>query len=127
VSNKVLTKDELREHLMQLANGVNQKMKGDTAMSKQHKHADLIHEWAEGATIQGRADANMEWLREMNPGWYQDWEYRVEPRTVKREGWANIYGQGKERWLGNIHPSKEIAEGFSVGGVIAYVEWEEKE
>jgi hypothetical protein len=46
---------------------------------------------------------------------------------AKKTGWVNIYGQGKERWLGNIHPSKEIAEGFSGGGVIAYVEWEEKE
>lgn len=95
-----------------------------------HKHADIIHEWAEGATIQGRADANMEWLREMNPGWYQDWEYRVEPRTVKREGWVNIVNI--ETTMGakipfvasQIHSTKEAAKHACLSAMdVIKIEW----
>lgn len=95
-----------------------------------HKHADLIHEWAEGATIQGRADANMEWLREMNPGWYQDWEYRIEPRTVKPEGWVAIYkySSGVSHLYHYIYAYKDDAKNDCPSATdIIKIGWEEEE
>ena len=97
-----------------------------------HKYADIIHAWAEGATIQGRPDADTEWLRGMNPGWYEDWEYRIEPRIVKREGWVNIYrAHGCEiPSAATVHATAWLAKSYAVSdGFVATVkvEWEEEE
>jgi len=43
-----------------------------------HKHADLIHAWAEGAQIQSRADGGY-WEDRDYPSWSPDWEYRIKP------------------------------------------------
>lgn len=46
--------------------------------NKRHKHADLIHAWAEGAVVQfwmGRVWCDVE------PSWEKDREYRIKPKT----------------------------------------------
>ena len=43
-----------------------------------HKHADLIHAWAEGAKIQSRADGGI-WEDRDYPSWSPDWKYRIKP------------------------------------------------
>ena len=57
-------------------------------MNKPHKHADLIHSWADGAEIQV---LGIDGWEDTNPLWHLHNEYRIKPRTVKREGWAVIY------------------------------------
>jgi len=42
-----------------------------------HKHADLIHAWANGATIEGRFPGG-EWKLAV-PYWLDEFEYRVKP------------------------------------------------
>jgi len=42
-----------------------------------HKHADLIHAWAEGAEIQYRF--NDEWSDVENPSFIDCFEYRIKP------------------------------------------------
>jgi hypothetical protein len=45
-----------------------------------HKHADLIHAWADGATIQFRnSDAYWEDLNKEGFGWWAHREYRIKP------------------------------------------------
>jgi len=53
---------------------------------KQHKHADLIHKWAEGYQIQKLAvlccDTKVKHWEDMGttaPMWFEDDEYRVKP------------------------------------------------
>ena len=58
-------------------------------MNRRHKHCELIKAWAEGSEIQ--AQANGQWIDERNPLWFEKMEYRIKPRTVKREGWVNLY------------------------------------
>jgi hypothetical protein len=49
-------------------------------MTPKHKHAEYIHGWAEGKTIQVWIE-NMGWLDDPNPGW-NDWQrYRFKPTT----------------------------------------------
>jgi hypothetical protein len=43
-----------------------------------HKHAELIHAWAEGAKIQFRY-LREEWTDAIHPGWDRDFEYRIKP------------------------------------------------
>ncbi len=55
-----------------------------------HKHADLIHAWADGAEIQGRVN-QQEWRDMEAPSWYDRWEYRIkteEKKPVVRWLWA---------------------------------------
>ena len=51
-----------------------------------HKHADVIHAFAEGAGIQVKRDSGGVWADERNPSFLDFNEYRIKPRTVKHEG-----------------------------------------
>jgi len=42
-----------------------------------HKHADLIHAWADGDQIQ--FFYNNQWLDSVNPSWHKDHKYRIKP------------------------------------------------
>ena len=58
-----------------------------------HKHADLIHAWANGATIEGRFPGG-EWKLAV-PYWLDEFEYRVKPEPkpyVVR--YAGVYPEG---------------------------------
>ena len=52
-----------------------------------HKHADLIHAWAEGAEIEIRRDKDTPWEKTAAPKWYSEFEYRIKstpkPDVVK--------------------------------------------
>ena len=50
-------------------------------MSKPHKHAALIHAWADGATIEVRPPSGP-WFLTIAPQWCEDAEYRVKPERV---------------------------------------------
>lgn len=47
-------------------------------MKTPHKHADLIHAWAEGAEIESRVN-EIEWEVVDKPRWLVDYEYRLKP------------------------------------------------
>ena len=46
-----------------------------------HKHADLIHAWAEGAEIEYRNKISEKWtlLHNNQPAWFDNFEYRIKP------------------------------------------------
>lgn len=44
-----------------------------------HKHADLIHAWAEGAEIQQFYTSQDKWVTERVPAWHDHGEYRIKP------------------------------------------------
>jgi hypothetical protein len=44
-----------------------------------HKHADLIHAWADGAQIQIRDDLDDIWLDTNSPSWVAEYQYRIKP------------------------------------------------
>jgi hypothetical protein len=44
-----------------------------------HKHADLIHAWADGAQIQSRNDIGEHWQDNRLPVWANDTMYRIKP------------------------------------------------
>ena len=59
---------------------------------KPHKHAELIHAWANGAKIQVKAH-KLEWEDRENPLWDTDSEYRIKPflkQPVVRWLWAKL-------------------------------------
>ena len=55
-----------------------------------HKHADLIHAWADGAKIQWRDPKDDErWSDIRIPNWLEDCEYRIKPEP-KPDRWSDI-------------------------------------
>ena len=44
-----------------------------------HKHADLIHEWADGAEIEYFNHTIHQWEGVRNPSWNENSEYRIKP------------------------------------------------
>jgi hypothetical protein len=49
-------------------------------MKTPHKHADLIHAWADGAEIQVFAG---QWFTDSSPSWQEDVQYRIKPEEKK--------------------------------------------
>lgn len=94
---------------------------------KPHKHADLIHAWADGAEIQFK-DCAGDWNDIDKPTWCSNVEYRIKPRTVTKVGWVNIYRQ-PSIVLCCVHPTEKAAKKMASVEVIATVkvEWEEEE
>ena len=48
-------------------------------MNKQHKHAELIKQWADGSEIECYYKARKEWHAVNEPAWWGDFEFRVTP------------------------------------------------
>lgn len=68
-----------------------------------HKHADLIHAWAEGAIIQCKLDQS-DWIDLKYPVFTDGFEYRIKPR--ESEWWENIPEHGllvKNKVSGHIY------------------------
>jgi len=93
-----------------------------------HKHADVIHAWAEGEEIETKTNGN--WILCHLPSWYDDNEYRIKPKIVKREGWVNVYKAGPI-WaaaLSHAFYTKKEADQDTVCDRVACIriEWEEE-
>jgi len=66
-----------------------------------HKHADLIHAWADGAEIQFKGAEG--WFYAHNPTWHGDTEYRIKPEDPK---WLeNIPKHGVLCWVCDVNES----------------------
>ena len=74
-----------------------------------HKHADLIHAWADGAEIQYRHWGS-DWKDSRSPTWDVNWEYRIKPeekKPVVRYLWAKqVCGDWQ---ISPVYRSKEEA------------------
>jgi len=44
-----------------------------------HKHAELIHAWADGAKIEMKMAVSGKWVETSCPQFYLDTEYRIKP------------------------------------------------
>lgn len=95
-----------------------------------HKHADLIHAYADGAEVQFK-NIKGYWEDIKNPSWIPQLEYRIKkPRIVKREGWVNLYkSHSHSGWVTgcDVHTSKDDALRCAKAECMATVkiEWEE--
>lgn len=93
-----------------------------------HKHADLIHAFAEGAEIQIKNIVG-QWADCEYCVWHEDNEYRIKPRTVKREGWAVIdkYCGGAAHMEEHIYGSEDDAKkDYPYALNIIKIEWLEE-
>lgn len=99
-----------------------------------HKHYDVIVAWAEGQEIQVRHYNDEMWVDLLtdSPFFHLLSEYRIKPKTTKKEGWVNIYptpGGGDMRRSYDVHATEEAAQTRARDDVLATVkiEWEETE
>lgn len=95
-------------------------------MGTRHKHADVIHAWAEGEEIEYWSDSLEKWYPYVGDVIFRDhFQYRIKPKRVKKEGWVNVYNAG----YGNLYPTKEEADicGSRIRKACVRIEWEEEE
>ena len=94
-----------------------------------HKHADVIHAWAEGEKIQYRLDDDDVWHDVKNPGWSECNQYRVKPKTVKREGWVALFNNGRDfPSCCGIYETEELCREINGNTAkVVRIEWEEEE
>ena len=64
---------------------------------KRHKHADLIHAWAEGAEIQYYNNVLKKWVETVHndPSWRNNVDYRIKPKTktIRFRNWYHTNGR----------------------------------
>lgn len=94
-------------------------------MTQRHKHADVIHAWAEGAEVEYRLDGS--WTVTSYPHWLEDCEYRVKPSAKKYR--VALFGDGTKVYTStadNQESSNEY-EGmhYFVRWLTDWVEYEE--
>lgn len=77
-----------------------------------HKHADLIHAWAEGAEIQYLNDEDI-WNDLADPTWGdEDAVFRIKPKVF--EWYENIPEHGVLCWVSDINASLKVAIGIII-------------
>lgn len=96
-----------------------------------HKHRDVIIAWANGEEIEGRIEGCCDWypIFSESPAWKEEYEFRIKPKIVKREGWVNIHRDKDVIWIGApIYITKEEADFNKTNSRIACtrIEWEEE-
>lgn len=97
-------------------------------MALRHKHADVIHAWAEGEEIE--IFYNGQWIDAKTPNFCAMYEYRIKPKVVKREGWVNIYPSKRyTAYVGYVFETQEAADRNEDDGRAACIriEWEEEQ
>jgi len=93
-------------------------------MGTKHVHYDVIVAWAAGEEIEFKRPGHLWQYAGQSPTWGADNEYRIKPKTVKKEGWVNVYETG----YGNLFPTKEQADncGSRYRTACIRIEWEEE-
>ena len=72
-------------------------------MSTPHKHAALIHAWADGAEVESRSNANPGWDEDSFPSWTTHCEYRIKPHRWQAEIDAQAAGvEVQGRCIGHV-------------------------
>jgi hypothetical protein len=61
-------------------------------MNTPHKHADIIHAWADGAKIQYLAQDGLTWIDTDRPGWCERDTYRIKLSVEIPEGFTPFEG-----------------------------------
>jgi hypothetical protein len=93
-----------------------------------HKHADLIHAWADGAEIQ-RYNPYTEWETERFPNWNPDNKYRIKPEKknpVVRWLWATKDALGNYQ-RGQVFWSDDERNNLSNRDAFIKLEWSRTE
>lgn len=92
-------------------------------MGTKHPHYDVIVAWAAGEEIEIYEHEKWRDWSKNYPPIYEDQEYRIKPKRVKKEGWVNVY-----RCDPRINETKELADFNSVSSRVACIriEWEEE-
>jgi hypothetical protein len=98
-------------------------------MGTKHKQYDYIVAWAAGEEIEYLEEGGWYPLPPLVPPYYEDCQYRIKPKIVKREGWVNVYYSSKTEHKAYIHATKEIADekATSYRKACVHVKWEEEE
>lgn len=92
-------------------------------MGQPKKHRDLIIAWANGAEVQLLIDES--WVDIDVPSWLEKQEYRIKPKTVKQEGWINVYRDDHRVYESEKAAQEAVGDIFPIACV--HIEWEEWE
>lgn len=94
---------------------------------KPHKHADLIHAWANGAEIQFKGAEG--WFNARNPTWHDDTEYRIKPKTININGFEVPQPVTKPLEKGQIYYIVSITNVNAINRCDAYIKhfWKDDE
>jgi hypothetical protein len=86
-------------------------------MNKPHKHAEVIKAWADGAMVQLRTDAGMEWTDIKDPSFCEDYQYRIKPESTPDYSFYAYYDERNAGYLAAT-PNKDSTWQFQMKIII---------
>jgi len=94
-------------------------------MGTKHKHYDVIVAWAAGEEIEYQTALGV-WQPTYGPPLNEFETFRIKPKTVKKEGWVNVYPNEEVSCC--VYPSKESADNYAgiKRNACIRIEWEEE-
>ncbi len=96
-------------------------------MGTKHKHYDVIVAWAAGEEVEIKDDDGV-WVAFKNTKhviFYEDMEYRIKPKRVKKEGWVAVYGGNFTSEI--VHQTKAECVAKCPNAIVyVRIEWEEE-
>jgi len=100
-------------------------------MGAKHKHYDVIVAWAAGEEIEiYEHEKWRDWGKDYPPI-YEDQEYRIKPKRIKKEGWVNVYDSESSRvvaWTSHVYltvaDAEQCAQPYRKACI--RIEWEEE-
>ena len=97
-------------------------------MGNKHKHYDVIVAWAAGEEVEYKWHGEWHgWDDNSTPAFYEECEYRIKPKRVKREGWVNVYpGNFLCYFHSKVHADKSDEVGKDKRVACVRIEWEEE-
>lgn len=74
-------------------------------MAQPHKHAALIHAWADGAEIE--AYDGYQWQLALNPTWRPNESYRIKPHIEQRRYRVALFRSDRVVWTETVDTPAE--------------------
>lgn len=99
-------------------------------MNKPHKHAALIHEWADGAEIEYWDDLANIWVSCPNnaPTWGGNNKYRVKPKVEQRRYRVALLQNDSNSWAGTAETIDEASRMYHAPTFVRWLsDWVEYE
>ena len=97
-------------------------------MSVPEKHRAVAHAWADGADIEYQVPNGTEWVRTQSPTFYEDIQYRVAPKKVKKWRWVVRSNHSPEYAETSVHHYENPEEYLSGDYYLAIkLDWTERE
>lgn len=88
-----------------------------------HKHAAVIHAWADGAQIQWCQRSTDKWVDAKAPQWHDCYQYRVKPEKKRGRVWVGLFLNGTPGFPPHPYSTCDHDTAMALAKVESFIKW----